>query len=440
MTEWVLKYGTIHKFHLFGNDAVTVADPELLKIVLQTKINAFKKDVEWTYRPFMVLLGSGIVTAEGRSWLKQRTLLATHLKIDILGEIPEMAIRAVERFRVKLDEARDKGSVVEMAEEFRHLTLQVIAEAVLSLSPEESDETFAKMYLPIVQEGNLRTWHPYREYLPTPGWFKFKEDVKKLNDYVVSLIVKRWELRQREETSSTPSTRKKDILDKILSSVAKEEWGQEVIEVVRDQIKTFMLAGHETSASMLTWTLYELTLPKNKEHLDIVLREAGKAFVNCRDKTGRVVSAPTLDEAAGLNYAECALKESLRKYSVVPTVVRKASEDVQLGEFSVKKGATIMVCMQGLHQNPQFWPEPMVYKPQRFLEEIQPYTFIPFVEGPRMCLGQYLSILEAKIVLSELLDTYRFELTTPEESGKRHPFMIPIIPETGHYMRVYNRR
>lgn len=445
MVEWMHQYGKIYKFELFGSEAICITDAELLKVVLSTKLNSFKKDVEWTYKPFLVLLGRGIVTSEGSSWLRQRTLLATHLKRDILEIIPDMAIRAVARFCQKLDKARDSGEVVEMAEEFRALTLQVIAEAVLSLSPEESDETFAKMYLPIVQEGNLRTWHPYRMFLPIPAFFQFQKDVKKLNDYVTSLIVKRWELRQREsQANSTLPKRPVDILDKILSPIEPENWCDDLIEQARDEIKTFILAGHETSASMLTWALYELSLEKNQSYLNEILTETKTVFTaDLRDsKTGQINRLPEkLDILSGLLSADCALRESLRKYSVVPTVVRKAADNVELeGGYFIAKGSTIMVCMQGVHQNPEYWPEPSVYNPHRFLKDWKPYTFLPFVEGPRMCLGQYLSLLESKIVLSALLDKYRFELVNPEESSRRHSFMIPIIPETGHFVKVYNRK
>mmetsp|Transcript_2212 Transcript_2212/g.2304 ORF Transcript_2212/g.2304 Transcript_2212/m.2304 type:complete len:496 (+) Transcript_2212:174-1661(+) len=440
MSKWVAEYGEVYKFILFGSEAVCIADPELLKVVLQTKLNTFKKDREWTYRPFLVLLGNGIVTSEGHQWLKQRTLLATLLKKDILLEIPAMTIKALSRLCQKLDKARDEGKVIEMSEEFRHLTLQVVAEAILSLTPEESDETFATMYLPIVEEGNLRTWHPYREFLLTPSWFKFQADVKKLDDYVAGLIVTRWQLRKEEAAAGKPTSRKIDVLDKILSAISDEDWGIDAIKQTRDEIKTFMLAGHETSASMLAWAFYELSLEHNKNNLDIVLQEASSVFATCRDKSGRIVSAPNNDVLMGLNLTECCLRESLRKYSVVPTVVRKAAEDVQMTpDYFVSKGSTIMVNIQGVHHNPKYWPEPLVYKPDRFLKEPQPYTFLPFVEGPRMCLGQYLSILESKIVLAVLLSTYRFEVINPEECGEKHSFMIPIIPKKGHFMKVYNR-
>ena len=149
MARWAVEYGTFYKLHLFGSDAYVVSDPELLKIILHTKLSVFKKVVAWTYKPFMVLLGNGLVTAEGSSWRKQRNLLSSHLRLDILDQIPSITIRAVERLKLKLDKFKGNGSTVEMAEEFRHLTLQVIAEAILSLPPGESDQTFAHMYLPI---------------------------------------------------------------------------------------------------------------------------------------------------------------------------------------------------------------------------------------------------------------------------------------------------
>jgi cytochrome P450 len=437
MAQWVLEYGTIYKVHLFGSEAIFVADPALLKVVLQTKLNTFKKDLVWTYKPFLVLLGNGLVTSDGKSWLRQRALLANHLKKDILEDIPPLAIRAVGRLMEKLDLIRDKGEVIEMAEEFRHLTLQVIAEAVLSISAEESDETFAKMYLPIVQEGNLRTWAPHRMYLPTPSWFKFRSDVATLNNYVTKIIVDRWNLRKKEGIFPNPP---KDVLDKILASYCDDEWDEKSIHQIRDEIKTFILAGHETSASMLAWALYELTLPINKTRLDKLLEEVDDVFQGCRDPvSNRIIRLPGKSQLDKLVFSECCLRESLRKYSVVPTVVRLASEDVEMNQYFIPKGSTIMVCIQGVHHNPEYWPEPLVYKPERFLEPIAPYTFLPFVEGPRMCLGQYLSLLETKIVLAMVLATYKFELTNPDDAGKKHAFMVPIIPATGHFMKISNR-
>lgn len=440
MAQWVHEYGTIFRIHLFGSDAIVVADPVLLKIILATKLSIFKKDTEWTYKPFMVLLGNGLVTSDGISWRNQRTLLANHLKINILEDIPTMALQAVNRLSIKLDRAKRDGTPIEMAEEFRHLTLQVIAETILSIPPEESDQTFAHMYLPIVEEGNLRTWNPERMYLPTPPWFKFRNDVAKLNNYVTGLITKRWELRRIEAIAGGITTRRQDVLDKSLGAISPEEWNSDTIAQIRDEIKTFILAGHETSASMLTWTLYELSkdTKESKESLHTLLEEAKVIYQGCFDTTGtKVNKIPIRSKLDKLIFSECCLRESLRKYSVVPTVVRVNHEDVELNEYKVCKGSTLMLCMQGVHHNPKYWPEPMEYQPNRFLKPIEPYTFLPFVEGPRMCLGQFLSLLESKIVLSLLLSNYKFELINKDNAGVKHPFMVPIIPKNGHYMKIH---
>ena len=431
MAAWSLEYGTFYRLHLFGKDSYVVSDPALLKVFLNSRLSVFKKDLEWTYKPFLVILGNGLVTADGSSWRKQRTLLSHHLRIDILEEIPRITFGAIARFKQKLDKIKRDGTSLEMAEEFRHLTLQVVSEAILSLSAQESDETFAHMYLPIVEEGNLRTWSPQRMFLPTPSWFRFRAAVKRLDDYVAGLIKRRWTLRQIEQTQSTG--RRPDVLDKVLSAVAEADWGPSAIKQVCEEVKTFILAGHETSASMLAWTLYELT--NNPQCLERVKAEAHEVFGN-----GRTLSdIPARGELDGLRYTECCLRESLRKYSVVPSVVRVASEAIEAEGYYIEKGATIMINMQGTHHDPQFWPEPSVYKPERFLnpDTIQPYTFIAFAEGPRMCLGQFLSLLETKTVLAYLVYHYTFEVVNKDTAGLKHPFMVPIIPKVGHFMKAH---
>ena len=449
MTVWSHKYGGIYTFHLFGSDAICISDGALLKEVLHTQLPTFKKDTAWTYKPFLSILGNGLVTADGKDWQRQRILLSNHLRIEILEEIPLMAFKAVERLSVKLDKVAKEGTTIEMAEEFRSLTLQVISEALLSLSPEESDQTFAQMYLPIVEEGNLRTWDPTRMYIPGPAMFKFWAAVKRLNDYVSGLIRKRWELRKLEARRGD-SRRKKDVLDKVIGAIKEEDWGEAAVTQIRDEIKTFVLAGHETSASMLAWTLYELhadgtdqvsrTKKKAIAETDRVYGDKKKGYINSK---GHVVTMPARDDLSGqqgLNYIESCLRESLRKYSVVPTVVRLASKRTTIGEngkYVIPKGSTIMVNMQGVHHNPENWPDYLEWQPERFYEtEIKPYTFMPFVEGPRMCLGQFLSLLESKCVISILLRKYNFILQNPENAGEKHAFMVPIIPANGHHFKV----
>lgn len=441
MASWAQEYGHVFSFHIFGSDSLCVSDPKVLHYILHTKMSVFKKDVDWVYAPFMAILGNGLVTAHGDSWRKQRTLLSHTLRIDILDEIPGMALRAVQRLSVKIDASIAAGTTINMAEEFRQLTLQVIAEAILSLSPEESDQTFAHMYLPIVEEGNLRTWHPERTFMPfLPAFWKYHASVKKLNGYVSDLINARRALRRKEASQKTETTRKQDILDKVLQAAPCDaEWTSASLSQVCDEVKTFILAGHETSASMLAWTLYELS--QNKTLADKLRKQADDVYGPARAPSERS-SIPDKDVlTAKLDYADCCLRESLRKYSVVPTVVRVCSQPLVYKERNIHfpVGTNVMINIQGAHWNEENWPEPATFRPERFYEPIKPYTFLPFVDGPRMCLGQFLSLLESKIVLSLLVQSYDFEVVNTEDAGKTHPFMVPIIPRTGHIMKVTKR-
>lgn len=304
---------------------VIVSDPAHLRRVFDKRQRNFPKDVELAYKPFLHILGTGLVTSSGEEWQRQRRLLGVALRRDILEETAGVAKRAVDRLSVRLEAKRGTGEPVELAEEFRVMTLQVIGELILSLSPEESARVFPELYLPIVTEANRRVWEPWRAYLPTPQNFKFHRTVSRLNDYVSDLIRKRWAEHRKGNIQEEP-----DILDRILAAIDPATWGNETVRQLRDEIKTFLLAGHETSASMLTWSIYELT--KNPKVLNKALAESRKVFT----KGGRVggadgaaqferVELPPRSDLENLRYTVNVLKESLRMYTLVPVVSRYVS-------------------------------------------------------------------------------------------------------------------
>jgi cytochrome P450 len=130
------------------------------------------------------------------------------------------------------------------------------------------------------------------------------------------------------------------------------------------------------------------------------------------------------------------LKESLRKYSVVPLVIRRVVSMLDLGDYQIPAGSTLAINIQAVHHNPKYWPDPMKFDPHRFDQRPAPYTFLPFLEGPRNCLGQHLSLLESKIVLGLLTQRYQFSTnaTIMTELGcspddPRHQYIIPVIPK-----------
>lgn len=97
-----------------------------------------------------------------------------------------------------------------------------------------------------------------------------------------------------------------------------------------------------------------------------------------------------------------------------------------------------MILIQGVHQRQDIWPEPTSYRPERFLKIPEPFTFLPFIDGPRNCLGQHLALLETKIVLATLIQRFKFEAVGGAQAGKKHPSMVPVIPADPGLMVVVN--
>jgi cytochrome P450 len=264
MESWHRQYGPIYAFPLLGKTCISIEKPEYLKEVLQSKIQNVKKDSNFSYKPFLPILGTGIVTSEGKCWMDQRRKMSTALKVDVLELIPTATLGAVQRLMRKMDRCAETQVTMDIAEELRHLTLQVISECFLSLDPEESDETFAKMYLPIVEEGNKRVWSPERAYMFfMPFFWRHIFGIRRLDHYVSKLIVDRWNVRKtKDENVKVSRAKKEDMLDKVLGHFENVNPGKDLdsrwVKQLRDEFKTFMLAGHETSAAMMTWVFLEL--------------------------------------------------------------------------------------------------------------------------------------------------------------------------------------
>lgn len=124
----------------------------------------------------------------------------------------------------------------------------------------------------------------------------------------------------------------------------------------------------------------------------------------------------------------------MRKYSVVPSVIRQMIKPTQVGNHTIPKGTCVVINIQSTHHNEEFWPKPMTYDPTRFIDpkfRPDPFTFIPFIDGPRNCLGQYLALLESKIVVSLISMRYSLKMKHVPKHGDdpRHRFMVPLIPK-----------
>ncbi len=386
--------------------------------MLQTRFKLYEKDLDFSYKPFLSILGTGLVTANGDHWQKQRILMAPALRIDMLDAILPISKRAVERMAAKIEKFRGTQTPVDIQAEFHLLTLQIIGEAVLSLPPEECDRVFPDLYIPVMEESNHRVLAPWRNLYPVTV-MKYNSRVRRLNSYIINI------LRERRAARAAGTEPKGDILDRILTFVEEkgEKWGPAVENQLCYEIKTFLLAGHETSAAMLTWSTFELS--RNPEALAKVREEASVALKG---------AVPSREAVEGMEWTLSALKETLRKYSVVPVVTRNMNSEDTLGGYKLPAKSWIIVHLQAIHHQ---YKNPLEWQPQRFLpdgeydqfpDEIRPYMFLPFIQGPRNCLGQYFALMESRVLLGALSERFTFTPVDPVMQGKPHPQVIPILP------------
>ncbi|KAG5475244.1 hypothetical protein LSCM1_03355 [Leishmania martiniquensis] len=451
---------------------VYINEPRLLRRVLLTHQRNYRKALAAAYKHFMCLLGTGLVTSEDEQWKKRRLLLSHALRVDILDNIPEMAIRAIDRVLQKLDAVDRKKPYLDLNEEYRHMTLQVISESALSLSAEECDRIFPALYLPIVHECNRRVWAPWRAFMPfLHGSRERSRCLSELNKVLGEIICSRWEQRKDPKYTVKP-----DILALCMSQI--DHIDRKVIAELRDDVKTILLAGHETSAALLTWATYEVV--RRPEIGQKIVEEARRLFDPARCQRNMPTrcgpcGVPSANDVRELVWTPAVLRETLRRHSVVPLVMRYAAKDdiwpaADTGldvDVRIPAGCTIAVGIEGVHNNPDVWSKPDVFDPTRFIDaeiandtkylnqstkdvkfakKIDPFAFIPFINGPRNCLGQHLSLFETEVALAYVMlnydlkiyrdPSYEGDIAAYEDAvGRHHDFIIPQVPH--HGLKVY---
>lgn len=231
MAAWI--DNTKHNIMFWGlpfQDFVIVRGGEAFKQVLQTRFKDWHKEISLSFHPFLCILGSGLVTSEGSLWQKQRKSMTPAFKGNILQDVIGIGQRAVQRLMTKMNEVAGTEQSIEIEEEFRLLTLQVlplghahwfdhpachlpvlcihlrapgtrirhgtqvITEAIMSLPYQESDRVFPKLYLPIMEECHLRVLQRWREYLPImPAWWGHRSRNRQLDAFVIDLLRARWQ-------------------------------------------------------------------------------------------------------------------------------------------------------------------------------------------------------------------------------------------------------
>ena len=240
-------------------------------------------------------------------------------------------------------------------------------------------------------------------------------------------------LNKKEETNDY--RRRMAFLDSLLSEHFNNSELTE--EDIREEVDTFMFEGHDTTSMAISWTLHLIGL--NQQIQDKCHHELDNIFFG----TGSSDRPINMNDLRQMKYLEACIKEALRLFPSVPFVGRQMSEDLKINGYTVPKGVTCLVVLHQVHRDPQCYPEPEVYRPERFLGDNihltrHPFAFVPFSAGPRNCVGQKFALLEEKTILATILRKYSIESLNFTDEIKVAPEMV-IRPKTPISMRFSSR-
>lgn len=408
--ELYLTYGGIFRLTFGPKSFLIVSDPAIAKHILKDNPKGYSKGILAEILDFV--MGKGLIPADGEVWRVRRRAIVPALHQKFVAAMFKLFGAATDRLCKKLDAAASDGEDVEMESLFSRLTLDIIGKAVFNYDFDslEVDTGIVEAVYTVLREAEDRSIAPI-PFWEIPIWKDISPKLKKvntalklINDTLDDLIaickrmVDEEELLFHEEymNEQDPS-----ILHFLLAS------GDDVSsKQLRDDLMTLLIAGHETSAAVLTWTFYLLSkepsvVAKLRNEVDAVL---GDRF-------------PTMEDMKKLKYTNRVINESLRLYPQPPVLIRRSVGDDVLGEYPIKSGEDIFISVWNLHRCPKHWEDADKFNPERWPldgpnpnETNQNFSYLPFGGGPRKCIGDMFASFETVVAVAMLVRRFDFQI------------------------------
>ncbi len=361
--------------------------PDLVESVLVTNARNFIK--HYGLKMNRLLLGDGLLTNEGDSWLRQRRLIQPLFHRDRLAGYGTVMVELAE----KLAASWRDGETRDLHADMTRLTLEIIARALFGTGlPEKAAEI--KNVLEVVGRSfnrRLASYFVLPESIPTPANLHTRRAVRRLDEVLYDLI------RRRREAGG-----QNDLLS-ILLEARHEDGSRMTDRQLRDEAMTLFLAGHDTTALTLSWGWY--LLGQNPDVYDALQTEVRGVL------GGR---SPTPADLPHLAYTQRTVLEIMRLYPPAYMLGRQAVAPCELGGYSLPAKATVLMSQWLLHRDARWFDEPERFRPDRWADglakRLPKFAYFPFGGGPRQCIGNSFALMEAELVLATLAQRCRLTL------------------------------
>ncbi len=421
LPKLIKQYGEIFSLSLPFNRIVIAAKPEYAKYVLVDNNKNYRKSL--AYDMLRLLLGNGLLTSEGEFWKKQRRLIQPAFHKQKLADLTAMMVRRAQQEVDSMKPKAESGEYFDVAPQMTNLTLEIISEAIFSNGVDDKADLVSKQITLLNQYATDKLNSPIRlpAMFPTPTNIQERKAIKILDKIIYDIIDKR-----RKEGIS-----KSDLLSMLLDA-RDEETGEAMDNrQLRDEVMTIFIAGNETTANAMAWTLYLLS--QNPEAEAKMIREID-------EKLDAGVEL-NFQNVLGFQYVRQVIDESMRLFPPAWIVGRRNNEEDEIGGYRIMKDTNVLMPIMYFHHSEKYWDEPMKFKPERFAPElknnIDRYVYFPFGGGPRLCIGNNFAIMEMQIILILMYRKYKFRLK--ENFIVEAEPLITLRPKYGMMMKVEKR-
>ncbi|EAJ5474803.1 cytochrome P450 [Campylobacter jejuni] len=375
-------------------DLYVINDTKEVKRMMVDEVREFPKSA-FLHELLSPLLGESIFTTNGEVWKKQRELLRPSFEMTRINKVFNLMSEAVADMMDRFSKYPNHA-VIEVDEAMTFITADVIFRTIMSSKLDEEKGKKILNAFVTFQEQSVHT--AMRRMFRFPKWLSYVLGDRKrakagdvIRQVLSDIIKPRYDMADNAEFE--------DILGSLLLVVDADTNKRFSFEEILDQVAMLFLAGHETTASSLTWTLYLLSLyPKEQE----------KAY----EEITQVLQGGAIEisHLRQFKYLTNIFKESLRLYPPVGFFAREAKKDTQVRDKLIKKGSGVVIAPWLIHRHEEFWTNPHGFNPSRFEREYKKDAYLPFGVGERICIGQGFAMQEAILILANILKTYKLEL------------------------------
>lgn len=419
--EGLEKYGPTVLSESFGFKFYIISKPEDIEHVLVKNAKNYTKD--FFLRSWKPIFGEGLLTSEGDSWKRERRMVQPAFHRDRMRRYGELIIESACRHIARWP----NDAELDVGQEMTALTLNIVVRTLFgSELPAGTEERVgqASKYLEKYFEFSSTPMGHALAKLPLPVTRGYRKAIRELEAIITEIV-------KAKKTSAAAHTGD-DLLSKLLAT--RDEDGSNFTEKqLRDEMMTLFLAGHETTALLLTYALFLLG-----KHLDV----QEKACAQIDKALGDEPLTPAHLEK--VPYLRQVVTEALRIYPPAWILAREATADDMIAGYPVPKGANVIIPIWAIHRNKEYFDRPNDFDPERWTEEftrkLPRAAFLPFGHGPRMCIGAAFAMMEAQSILIAILRRFKIELISPQVERLELRGALTAKPKDSIRIKVRTRR